>query len=281
MSELVYTQPIFGAGETQTRLNIESLLSLSEYIEDQKKKGLEMPPFDVVLGGWCSEEKYWEQIISAASTFPEACNLTIKKFPRNYGKSFVINNILSKYLSSHQETKFIVTCDSDMVFLKDQDRIFQRAIIAAQLAPQFRKAKTGFIAFNQAEDNCHWVNTFDCKLPYNIKELNLSEQLAWPTNMCGIAGGALFIMREAWDAVGGYHQYPNFYGSDDGLLLREVQQKGFTASVLLTASIKHPKQNDQAYIALKKEAMQNPFEDFSPERYEERIKKSEDFWKSK
>lgn len=281
MSEIVFCQPVFGANQSQTNLNVNSILSLVDYLKASPLNSAAV--FDVVLGGWCSEEIYWNQIIDAAKQLPENCNVSLKKFDRNYGKSFVVNNLLGKYLPAHQETKFILTCDSDMLFLKEHVALFQRAVTACQVSEKFRKIKTGFVALNQAADNCHWIDTFDCKIPYKIKvqETEIDEQIAWPSNGCGIAGGCLLITREAWDKVGGYHQYPNFYGSDDGLLLREVQQAGFSANVLVTCSMEHPKQNDAAYIALKKDAMKDPFEDYTPEKYQERIKKSEDFWKSR
>lgn len=280
MSEMVYVQPVFCPSRGQTDLNLNSLISLAEYIKSQEQGSFLR--FDVVLGGWCINDQYWQEIADVCDKhFPADWNISLKKFDKNYGKAFVVNYLMNKYLPEHPETKYIMTCDSDMVMLQDQRYLFQRGILACQVASQVRKQKTGLVAFNQAEDNCHWVQHMDMRAPYKINELGIDEMLSWPSSKCGIAGGAWIISRDAWDAVGGYNVGNQAYHGDDGLLLRSVQEAGFTANVLFSCSIKHPKQEDKEYIEWKKMAMKEVWDSYDQKKRDSNIEASETFWKSR
>lgn len=278
-NQLVFVQPVFAPSRGQLDLNLNSLNSLREYLIEQSKT--DTSRFDILLGGWCINEQYWDEIIKVCDSFPQDWNISLRKFTENVGKATIVNFLLKNYFKENKDIKYIFTCDSDMVFLKEHRMMFNRGIVAMQVAESVRKMKPGYIAFNQEEDNCHWVNHMDLKVQYKIESLELTEMLAWPSSKCGIAGGALLISKEGWDAVGGYSVGNQAYHGEDGFMLRDLQLAGFSTSILMTCAVKHPKQNDLEYIEWKKQAMLQTHDVLDLEKQKENIKATEEFWRKK
>lgn len=275
--------PIFCPSQKIFKRNKESILSFIEFIKrnpEYVEGNNNEIKLNIIYSGWAFKDEWWNELENLIKT-----NLPYAKcyrFDRNYGKSKIVNSIVSNYVISNPDTQFLFTCDSDIKFIPEQEVFFDRMLLAANCFQQYTKQSFGFFSLDQKEENCHWYNThMDKNLSYDIIGKPLKEELVWPSSGQGIAGGALFINLKMWSIVNGYRQFNNPYCGEDGHLLRDAQLKGFCVAIIKTLSIIHPiTDNDPDYVKYKQESMKEAFVPYDLNKYKENLNNSDEFWKA-
>jgi hypothetical protein len=216
------------------------------------------------------------------------------RFDKNYGKAKVVNSLVNDYNKENPNTLFLFSMDSDMLFLTYQMHFFDRLFVAAKMLQEksqdlFRAPKAfGMVALNQAGECCHWHDPkpgytgMDCKATYEIKDVSgkqLIEEIVWPSDGCGIAGGGIFVNLKLWNAIGGYRNFNTQYAGDDGLLLRDIQQAGASVCIIKTLSLTHPTpEDDPEYRKWKDECMKSAFDKYDDEKFKKSVEDSENLW---
>lgn len=182
-------------------INKKSILSFIEYTKEYDFN------IQVILGGYCADEKYW---IGLEKIIPE--NFIIHRFDENFGKAYVVNNLYSMY--ADKSIKYLLTCDSDIIFDLNQKNLFSRLISTADLFEKNHK-KPLMMSLNLNEFSCHEHNNLTSEIKLN------GEILKFKSSGGGIAGCCNFLNTDLWKAVGGY-KIMCVYGGDDGQLCNDI-----------------------------------------------------------
>ena len=265
--KILFIHPVFAPNETLFIKNLNSIKSFLAYI-GQEGKDAQMK---MVWGGYCAKPEYWEEIRRVIENIG-----AVDDFERNYGKAHVVNELYKKY--ADVDTEYILTCDSDILFDTNEPDMFTRLDnIFKGYKDKSKAGQLGAVSLNQRVAQCHWVDKMNCR------EMSGNDILLWSSNRSGIAGGCLFIRREAWDRVGGY-KVMGVYSGDDGVLLRDIQRAGYHFAVTETLSIIHP-HNDRKekeyqnwkYEQIKK-CQKNGLK--KSDDLETDVKEADEFWKT-
>lgn len=269
---ILLIQPIFGPNEGQLQRNINSIVSIGEYLAANKVTNVECQ-----FGGWCQTPELWNKVILVLKKyFP---NNEIVSFRNNVGKAVCINFLYDKHKKPHHE--FLLSVDSDMVFPLETENFFDRMIKASEFATAYKKIPFGLLAPQQLEHGCHLGDCFQNNYQFDSSVNNklYKERLIWPSGAGGIAGGILLFSRKAWDVIGGY-PVMGVYSGDDAYALLAIGQKGFSYQVLESAGIIHPRDNDPGYAQWKVKVCQR---DSGSEKKDLKpyIDEAENFWKER
>lgn len=240
---VVFLQPIFAPTGALKDKNIASIKSLIEYTE---KHGA---VFDIAFEGWAQEDGYWDEIVSLAKTLNPIC---IKRRESNDGKAVTINSLASSVLSG-SGYNYILTADSDMIFDITADDMIERLIKISNYMSEHSingvRRKTGLIGLNQLVNTRHYTLIY--KNSTQIMRFNESkETVIWPDTPFGIAGGALFIDRHAWEDIGGYRKL-GVYAGEDAYIIQDMAAKNYGYYVAKDIAMIHPHDNDEDYIKWK------------------------------
>jgi hypothetical protein len=138
--------------------NLDSLYSMSESLHDQPYDDIEFH-----FGGWANEES-WPTITEVITQEFDGKKFIVKKFDKNYGKGRVVNT-----LTKDIDTNYILTADSDILFIKTEEHMFERLVNAAEISPTIRGKPFGMLALNQQGQNCHLPFCYDKKVEYDNK----------------------------------------------------------------------------------------------------------------
>lgn len=265
MSRTIFIQPIFVPDEKRFQRNLDSINSFINYCEKNNVK------IDCIFGGWGKEE-YMTKIIDILSRKDLPFNVVSNnKFSKNYGKATVVNYLHKKAEEKQLKYDFILTCDSDIVFKEDEPNMIERLEKASERLDELRNKKTGLIALQQEGHCCHWEHKFQNKLDFE-------EQVKFPNRAEGIAGGCLFIRKEAWDKIGGYRVL-GVYAGDDAYMMIDMVRNGYTIQLCTTISIIHPHDTDEEYQKWKNKVCQRDSAGGKVKsNLDTIIKEAEDFW---
>jgi len=112
----------------------------------------------------------------------------------------------------------------------------------------------------------------------------MNEKIVYPSQAGGIAGGALFISKEAWEKVNGYREL-GVYASDDAILLSQIGQAGYSYGVAENINVIHPYGDDENGVRQWKDSSLGVcnanLSEKQGEEYERIISQSEEFWKGR
>jgi hypothetical protein len=229
--KILVTQPIFIPNEDKLKRNINSIKSFKHILKKYLLMNLEI---DIKIGGWAESDDLWDRFIKNVDD-----NISYKRFDKNYGKSFIIND-LSKNIDDYD---YMLTLDSDIVFI-DNDPI-KRLVKLAEKIPTYTNKPFGFLSLNQEESNCHLIDTLDKSFKWG------NEVVKWAEDGGGIAGGCLFISKENWKEVGGYREGLKNYDSDDRYFLLDTLKNGMSFGLAESLHVIHPKDDDGEYAKWK------------------------------
>lgn len=274
--------PVFAPSESLKNRNLDAIDSLRRLLEVRPDylTGSRGVKLDIWFGGYAYTDDFWNQIRDSVKKFaPES---KVFRFDKNYGKSRVINKMVSEYLKENPGAQFMLTTDSDMKFIPEQEMMFERLILATQVMQKVLSRPFGMLSLNQIEENCHWLDEFDKSFEYEVQQLNgLKEVIKWPSNGSGIAGGALFINLKAWVEIGGYKKFDGMYAGDDAFILLAMHQRGLGYGVPLNIGMVHPVTvGDSEYIEWKKEQIKTSFAESTKQGHEAFLEKDKVFWDS-
>lgn len=239
ISNILYVQPIFIPDEIRFEQNKRSIESFATYIETYPTE----LSLEVILGGWAINDLYWNKIVDVIKNC--GLNTDVKRFDKNYGKAYIVNNLIEFKKASNFQA--FLTADSDMVFTLNDKYLLDRLVNIAAIEKNW-----GIIALNQYEQCCHLpvVNQNTKNVDIKVNDINFSETLVWPTKPGGIAGGCLFLNRQMWEDVNGY-RLMGVYAGDDAYLLIDCNAKKFSYILVKSLGVIHPFSNDIEYAKWK------------------------------
>lgn len=221
MIKILYCQTIFLASENLKEKNFNSLKSLKYIIEDLPSNC----KIIFKIKGWCYKEKFWIELVDLIKTLP--IDIEFSRLDHNYGKSYTVNKIISE---CKEDFDYILTCDSDIVFLENQHYI-ERLL---EFYEKFSEKKIGLLALNQKGMNCHIYSEQTTVINYEGKFFK--EEIR---GTGGIAGGCFFISKEIWKKVNGYDCMGVFCG-EDGMLMSKIFRSGLKCFLIKTLDVYHP-----------------------------------------
>jgi hypothetical protein len=269
---ILICQPIFGPISRVTERNINSLISLGKYIKEHNVTNV-----DICFGGWCVDKQQWDPIIS---TIRECFGKKdILSFKDNVGKAVVINTLTNKFIKPHHQ--YIMSADSDILFPLDNKDFFGRLVTMARKTEEIKGRKFGLLGLQQHGQGCHYKTCYENIHEYktNINGNEYKEKLVWPNQPSGIAGGCLFISKEAWKTVGGY-RVMGVYAGDDAYFLMDLGSRGYTWQMADSIPIVHPPENDEEYAKWKVKVCQRD-SGVVKQNISEQIKEASEFWKTR
>jgi hypothetical protein len=271
IKDILYCQPIFAPDLERLKKNIDSLESINNYLKSNK---IDITCINFSFGGWCINDEYWNIISTKIKNF---FNVEAIRFNKNYGKAYVVNSLIHK-AQLNISFKYILTCDSDIMFDINEPNIFERLINCVGMSECIRLLPVGLIALNQRVGNCHlecvYQNSFEFNSKYGV------EKIVYPDGYGGIAGGCLFITLEGWNATGGY-RVMGVYAGDDAHLLIDLTNKGMTIQMADTINCIHPHESDSKYSVWKVMACQRDQGILNITSLEDKIKEADEFWITK
>lgn len=272
MSRFIFVQPLFAPDRPRLQRNIDSLLSMSNYIKANKLD------VDVALGGWSATDELFDElkVVCTKANFPGL--KVFSKFDRNYGKATIVNTLLEKAMvkSSFQ---YILTSDSDIIFKEDTPRLFDRLQEAIDQIENANR-KFGLISLQQEGHCCHLDMVYQNDLKYKSC-YGIEERIVWPNGRGGIAGGCICVSRKAWKDVGGY-RVMGVYAGDDAYLLIDLVEKGYTIQMFDSLPVIHPHDNDQEYSKWKVKVCQRDSTGGKKKsKIDNEIEEAEKFWSQK
>jgi len=271
--DTIFIQPIFAPDKKRFDRNWESLTSFLKYSTKYN--------YDVkfATGGWCTDE-YWTEFTKLINDSYPANKITLMRFDKNYGKAAVVNAIHAKVKEKNVPHKYILTCDSDILFPEDTTNLIERLEQVAVESPKYTKKPFGMVSLNQLGANCHWKVCYENQYKYT-NSFGGQENIVYPTNPSGIAGGCLFISKECWEAVGGYRQL-GVYAGDDAYFLLDTHHKWFSYQMSDTIGIIHPTEDDKEYAEWKLRVCQRDSHGVSKrENIDAIVNEAEAFWKNR
>lgn len=221
--KVIFIQPLFVPNDDFLEINKKSVMSCIAYHKQFRFRNIKF-----VFGGWCKEDRYWEELKGIIGDFG-----ICERFDQNYGKAYIVNNLYKKHFNKED---FLFTLDSDICFDIEEYDIIRRLIRTANRLPVVTQHQMGMIAVNQKDACCHIFNVMDNKLEIE------GETLVWSSTGTGVAGGCLFINTKSFDHVGGY-RVMGVYAGDDGFLLHDMNRNNFSTMISKTISVIHPSDN--------------------------------------
>lgn len=256
MNKVLVVQTIFCPTKKMLEYQLRSLKSFSEYLDNHPFDG------DIVFGGYVDGEYFDELVGCLKQYFNKKC--TFYRYEKNFGKAYVVNNIISKY--NLENYKFIFTFDSDICFYSEGPNVIDELINSHYELELYNNKKCGLIACNFTGDNAHWIDRFE-----NYIKLKIGEY-SWPTRPIGIAGGCIFISSDAWKDIGGY-RVMGVYAPDDAALMQDIFSTGRFICVRKDILVHHPGTHDDPHYQKWKERTSQNFK-----KYDEAIDYCDKFW---
>ena len=271
----IFIQNIFVPDKVRFERNMESVKSLAKYLK--KYKCEDLPCY---FGGWNYDEENFMYITKFIHD--NFKNHYLFGFDKNYGKAYVVNKMYES-AKVNSNFKYIVTVDSDIVFDINQKFIFDRMEYVANVSKHVTGKPFGMLAFNFLENNVHFQSWFQNS--YKIKnQFQMNETIVYPSQAGGIAGGALFISKDAWERVRGYREL-GIYSSDDAILLQQIGQAGYSYGVAENMFVIHPFGDDSCGVReWKDKSLQicnSNLSEKTGEEYENLITQAENFWRTR
>ena len=273
---ILFVQPIFAPDELRLEQNKKSIISIGNYL---KKYPCEI---NFIFGGWAYNNNLWTSITNTINeSIPGKYIKEIKRFDKNYGKAYVVNNLYNS--KKKLNFNYFLTCDSDIIFSLDCPNIFQRLIDVAKKSQNHTNKQFGFVSLDQRQGCCHLHKLFDVK--YQItNRYSQKETLSFSKKGNGIAGGCLFINRKLWEQVGGY-KVLGVYAGEDGALLRDAYKNNYSYQVSNDIFIIHPHSNDKEYAEMKWKIVHNKNlnhpNNSDPKSHNNVIKFMDNYWENK
>ncbi len=266
---LGFIQPIFCPNDDMYEKNIKSIDSLLKYYN---KMGYD---YKIILGGYCAKDIYYQNIVEMCLDF----DVIIDRYSDNYGKAYIINDLVSKYLTVDVDDYFI-TYDSDIIFKQDEADIVDRIYDCYNYIDYWLGFKNtsgidkpiGIIALEH-EINClHLPDGRVFEHSFDSKN-NISEKICRPHRDTGIAGGCFAIKISVWNEVGGYRLNSVYGGGDDAFLLQDLYKIGYMSYIAMSIPIIHPFDDSEIYKKWKDD-MNNNISD----SYDIAVEKTKNFW---
>ncbi|MFW6130640.1 MAG: hypothetical protein ACOC56_05585 [Atribacterota bacterium] len=238
MKALAYVQPIFAPDKLRFERNISSIQSMSDYLKENPYTDIEFH-----FGGWAKEE-YWNEFIDLISKEFAKYKFVIKKFNKNYGKAKVVNT-----LTKGIDSTYILTADSDIIFMSDQLNLFERLIEFSDKCKELRGKPFGLVALNQVGQCCHLPCANQNEVKYKNSFGN-EEIIKYPNGKGCIAGGCIFFENKVWKEIGGYREM-GVYAGDDAYFLIDLCDNGKCIQYMKSLYIIHPHESDPVYAKWK------------------------------
>lgn len=246
---ILYIQPIFIPDERRFIQNKLSIESFGKYIKQY--------PYDVkcIFGGWTYNNEWLDKIKQVITdNIPSNNILDVVSFDKNYGKAYIVNNLFKKV--EKISFKYFLTADSDIIFDTSIKNLFERLHDVGDKSAVVRNKPFGYISLEQTGECAHIKATVS-QNKYTINNrYGKDETLVYPTKPSGIAGGCLFISKQAWKKVGGY-KIMGVYAGDDAYFLLDINRVGFSYQMSPDISIIHPFQNDKEWHKWKVNTLRN------------------------
>lgn len=278
--EIVYIQPIFCPSRKLTDVNKNSLNSFYEYLKENPYN------LNMVFGGWAYSDQFWNEVIEIIEKIRSLNlgNVSIKRFSRNYGKSYVVNKLSFKYLKKYYKTKYMLTFDSDIKFDLTQKFLFDRLILASKKLEGETNSTFGSICLNLNEHNHNNTSNKNMNFKYKFNE-DVDEELLWDSEyLGGYNGGALFINTDVWQDLEGYKNYNQTYCPEDALWHLSLNALKYSFCIMKNLYVTHSHNVDEEYAQWKFDTMNfklNIMDKFDRKQFECGIKDSEKFWRKK
>ena len=140
--QVLVVQPIFIPNEAMLKKNLDSLKTLKNIMTTGYG-------ITIRLGGWAADGKLWGEFISEVNKIPLKIS-DIKRFDKNYGKAWIVNNLTTDIDKFH----YLFTFDSDIKFIPEQNYI-DRLMEVAKYPNEIFNKPFGVLSLNQKESNCH------------------------------------------------------------------------------------------------------------------------------
>jgi len=256
--KILYTQAIWVPTEELFQKNMDSCISLVEYLKEYPGNDIEF-----LFCGWTHKNEYFDQITSFIHENFKGYNFNIVPYARNFGKAYIVNHSVFD-----KEFDYLFIQDSDMQLDINCKDMFGQLLNCVEEVNRHTKKPFGFVAPMQKVFNCH----IDC-IYENIFHTSFGRFM-YPNHYGGIAGGSLFISKECWNINKGYRQMGVCYGEDAWFLI-DTFTNGMSYQVAESIWVNHPLETNKVYHAWKVNQCQNkqlPFE--------ESMNKTEDYWKN-
>jgi glycosyltransferase involved in cell wall biosynthesis len=206
-----------------------AIISVKETIERPRHKGLVKAFFH----GYVTDEKWKNELKQYESE-----NLSVKFNEKNYGKPYVINEIVK-----NNESQYILSFDHDMQIKDEHKEDFFARMINTYHNAWKQNIKVGFLANEIEKMNIHLNSAYTNKIQLS-DEVICHGPLSQNTN--DVAGSSVLILREHFLGVGGYRQYNLFDG--DGWLRMDIRKKyGTLNAIHLTLPVIHNHPEDKEY----------------------------------
>ena len=248
--KFIFISPVFCPNDYMFERNIKSIESSIKFI---------LPKVEIYLiGGYCAKQEYWEKIETLLNK--DNTSIKIYKGKKNKGKAYNVNKMINYVNLKNIEYDYILTCDSDIIFIEDIIHYFKK----------LNFDNHGIIALNQLEHSCHIKNNLEKKIELHN---GIKIKFYYSPNGTHIAGGCWFIKREAWLMSGGYKVF-GVYCSDDATLLKDISNLGFKVCICDNLKVIHPFDNNKEYAEWKYKTSLKILD------LEEAIKESDKFWKN-
>lgn len=259
---IIFVQPIFAPNQELLDKNISSIRSIKNIINTN---------YDIkfLFGGWTINDEYWDTIVNEIN----GLNIiySIKRFDKNYGKAFVVNDLLLNQLEGYT---YILTCDSDIIF-KDNTNYIERLISVDTVFCKTYNYTLGVIGLNQEIGNCHMIEY----LSQNSVNFNgvENENIIWNNYAGGIGGGCFFTTTNMWRKCNGYKTM-GVYAGDDAYYLLDCKNNGGFVGMFNSLSVIHPYETNSKYQEWKVKVCQrdsNPHKSLN----DSHIHEADEFWK--
>ena len=256
---MLFAYPIFCPNENLFKKNKESLISILEFFIENNIK-LEMS-----IGGYALDE-YWEEIMNIINTKISgkfACSMF--RFDKNFGKAFVVNTLVEKY---NKEFQFLLTCDSDIIFLKEENKFIDKLKNVMLNYEKEQGVKCGVVGTAYKNGGVHNFDKMD-------KTGNINGDIVcWESkNTAVVAGGCILIDYKLWKEIKGY-EVKGIFGEIDASLMVKSGLSNYMNCVCMDAIVHHPEDNDSGYRDYKNSIIKKMFSS----THEELVEDDRKFW---
>jgi hypothetical protein len=149
----------------------------------------------------------------------------------NIGKARIVNHVHK----NARPCNYVCSMDSDMLIKSDD--FFEHMIYGLD----HFDGRIGLVCANQDKGNIHKMSMLTDK-----KEGDGHTYLCSPVG--GTAGSCLMIKRLIWDKIGGYAEFDNIFGGNDGWVVAQVtKQMKLLTSVSVEGACDHIGEHTQEY----------------------------------
>lgn len=265
-----FVQPIFIPDVNHYGINERSIVSFAEYITKY--------PYNVkcYFIGWAATQQHWDSIVKVIKdNIPAHMLYKIVKKEDNLGKGHVVNEALDDI--KDEDFEYFLTCDSDIIFLPSEPHMFERLLNVAKKMNSLHDKKIGFLANEQKGCSAHYYAALNDKYIVDGRDGAKEELIYCKVQPGHIAGGSIFVSKEAWFQIGGYRAVA-VYGGDDGCLLKDFRKNSYNCYLAKSISIFHPPNTDQEYNQWKSRTCKK---DVGKNTFEELKNKANKFWNNR